>query len=44
MYFPLKLVINFTMKYVFINMFIMQKEKCENSNALFKHIYRNHSQ
>ena len=44
MYFPLKLVINFIMKYVFINIFIMQKENCGNSNALFKHINRNNSQ
>ena len=35
MYFPLKLVANFIMKYIFFNIFIMQKEKCENSNALF---------
>ena len=40
MYFPLKLVINFIMKYVFINIFIIQKkkkkkQKCGNSNAIF---------
>ena len=43
MYFPLKLVINFIIKNVFINIFIIQREKCENSNALFKNIYRNRS-
>ena len=32
------------MKYDFINIFTMQKENCENSSTLFKHIYRNHSQ
>ena len=35
MYFLLKLVVNFIMKYVFINIFLIQREKCENSNALF---------
>ena len=43
-FFFLKLVVNFIMKYVFINIFIIQREKCENSNALFKHIYQDHSQ
>ena len=33
MYFPLKLVINFIMKYVFINIFIIQKKKKKNKNA-----------
>ena len=33
MYFLLKLVVNFIMKYVLINIFIIQRDKCENSNA-----------
>ena len=28
----------------FIDIFIIQREKCENSNALLKHIYQSHSQ
>ena len=42
MYFPLKLVVNFIMKYVFINIFIIQREKYKNSKELFKYIYRNY--
>ena len=39
-----EIIINFIIKYEFINIFIIQREKCENSNGLFKHIYRNRSQ
>ena len=38
MYFPLKLLVKFIMKYVFINIFIIQIKK------IHKHIYQNHSQ